>query len=132
MAYDPRNVPQVGDEYGNGIVAKAVVTAEGLEITVREAVDAADLPGGESRPVSIPQTVDPDALNNVGADEREEAEQVTVKEQEEVNKRAASAARDSGDEEAKPSEAKAPAAVRDNAQAKNERPANSPSGKASK
>lgn len=129
MAFDPRDVPQVGDEYGNGIVAKAVVTAEGLEITVREAVDAENLPGGEDRPVSIPQTVDPDALNNVGADEREEAEKVTVQEQENVNKQAAAKSDDSN---AKPSEAKAPAATRDNAQAKNERPANSPSGKASK
>lgn len=77
MAYDPRDVPAVGDEYGNGIVAKAVVTAEGIEITVRESRDAEDLPGGEDRPVSIPQLVDPSTLEYEGAEKRDDRTEST-------------------------------------------------------
>lgn len=82
MAFDPRDLPQVGDEYGNGIVARTVVTAEGLEITVRENLE--DAPGGEDRPVSIPQRVHPDALDNVTGDE--DAAKADTEEREEIER----------------------------------------------
>jgi hypothetical protein len=102
MAYDPRNVPQVGDEYGNGVVARAVVTAEGLEITVRESLEGDDNPGGEDRPVSIPQRVHPSAFDYVVPDDDGEAEEADAKEHEEVERQRAEAIKNANKAPAKP------------------------------